>query len=620
MKVPINWLKDYVEIFDEKELIDKLTSIGHMQDGPAKEIEGDRVYDLEVRQNRSDCLSILGIAREAAAILDRSLNDPTEKQPDIPSFKQKTKVTIQDKDCYRFNTVTIDGVKIAPSPKWLSDKLTTYGIKTINNLVDITNFVMVELGEPLHAWDAKDIKDYAIIIRKAKKGEQVTLLGGKTLVLTEKDLVAADSEKVLTLAGIMGTENSGVKENTTTIVLEDATYNQATIRQSSLRHSIRTESSTRHEKFLHPHLAEIALKRATALILELCGGKVVDHTDAYPENKELFVVKMSIERLNLLGGVSLSLEEAKKILERLQLKVQSKSDQELSVEIPYFRTDLMLEEDLIEEVLRIYGYDNIPPHLPSTPPPSTIDSHDFVLGEELKNILLSAGFDEEITEPLTTEENPQKEPVLLENSLNVEKTMLRTTLKHSLLGALSEQKKYRKTQIRLFELGKIYYKDVSSYEEPKMIGLLTYNVDYFELKGTLELIAERFEVTSQLKKYSIELIGNDTYFIEIPIQEIRSFQTLKPYSEPPHVILLDLSLYVPPDTKIGELIEEIKKASRLLRTVHLGEEPQVLTDKKTVFLKLEFYKEGGNLSKEVVEPEKEKIINLLKKVYDAQIR
>lgn len=620
MKVPIKWLKEYIEIPDEKELIDKLTSVGHMQDGPAKEIEGDRVYDLEVRQNRSDCLSILGIAREAAAVLDKQIKDPTENLPEIPSLKRKTTVDIQDKNCFRFNTVTIEGVKVASSPKWLTEKLRSYGIKTINNIVDITNFVMVELGEPLHAWDAQDVKDYKIVIRKAKKGEKVTLLGGKVLSLTENDLVAADSEKVLTLAGIMGTEGSGVKESTIAIILEDATYNQALIRQSSLRHSVRTESSTRHEKFLHPHLTGIALKRATALILELSGGKVVDHTDAYPEKKERIAVSMSIERLNRLGGVSLNLSEVQKILERLQLKIKSSIDNKFTIEIPYFRTDLALEEDLIEEVLRIYGYDNIPPHLPSSPPPPPIDSQDFVLGEEIKNILLAAGYDEEVTEPLTKEENPTYEPVLLENSLNTDKTMLRTTLKNSLLGALSHQKKYRKSQIRLFELGKIYYKMSKSFEEQKMLGLLTYGIDYFELKGTLELLKERFESSPSFSDNSIEIIDENTYFVEIPLSTLKTSKTIKPYSEPPHVIFHDISFYAPIATEIGNLINDVKKASKLLRKVNLGEVPQVQNDQKTVLLKLEFYKERANLSKEEVEPEKEKIINLLTKVYDAKIR
>ncbi len=199
MKLPINWLKEYIQIPEDRtELMARLTSIGHMQDGPPKEIAGDIVYDLEIRQNRSDCLSILGLAREASAVLSTPLKDPTNNLPELPSIKDDTKVSIENKDlCYRFNTLTFTNIKIGNSPEWLSHKLAAYGIKSINNLVDITNFVMIELGQPLHAFNRNKVNNHQLIIRNAGQNEEITIVGGKKLNLISNDLVIADDEKIL---------------------------------------------------------------------------------------------------------------------------------------------------------------------------------------------------------------------------------------------------------------------------------------------------------------------------------------------------------------------------------------------------------------------------------------
>jgi phenylalanyl-tRNA synthetase beta chain len=644
MKVPINWLKDYVDLPDDlSQWSTKMTSIGHMQDGPAKEIAGDSVYDFEIRQNRSDCLSMLGIARESAVVLNTQLENPYTNLPELLNISAGIKVEINNSDiCYRFNTVTIEGVKIAPSPQWLVDKLQAYGIKAINNIVDITNFVMVELGEPLHAYDRREIKNDHIIIRRATNGEQITVLGEKEIELTSDDLVIADPEKILAIAGIIGGHHSSIKEDTTSIILEDATYNQASIRRTSIRHSLRTEASLRHEKFLHAELAGWGLRRALALILEIAGGRVVDHTDAYPVKPQEIKIHFTEKNLKRVG-YAVPMDEVKRILAALEFTFNQINENELDVTPPYYRTDIELEEDIIEEVLRIFGYDNIPEQLPSTPPPKDIQSRQFMLEEKIKDILVTAGYDEQITDPLTKEQTPEHDPVVLQNSLNSEKTMLRTTLKHNLLRVTENQRKYRKRQVQVFETGNIYYVNHAQildknqpkadltrmtyikYKEQRMLGLVVSGKDvtYFHLKGVIELLYERMGVNYDENKIKIEKINSiePTYFAEFSINDIE----LKEYVARPlyaHVqsIIQDISLFVPKKTKVGELLKDVKINSELIKKVTLVEDREV-EDKRSLLINIIFRSSDElNISHEDIEPIKQKIIKVLEEKYKAKLR
>ena len=624
MKLPINWLKEYIDLpNDLKELISQLTSIGHMQDGPAKEIAGDLVYDLEIRQNRSDCLSIIGLAREAGAVLNKSIKMPPSLS--LPTVSSNTKIKISNPDlCYRFETIRIENIKIGPSPEWIIKKLEAYGVKTINNIVDITNFVMIELGEPMHAYDTRQI-DGEINIRLAKKDENITILGGKEVILTENDLVIADDKKVLSIAGVIGGEYTGISSDTASIILEDATYNQATIRRTSLRHSIRTEASTRHEKFLHPKLTTIALQRAAQLIVDIAGGNIVDHTDMYPNPVTDQTVLVSLKHLQRLSGITIDNQAVTNILKKLELPSTTISDDEIEVNVPYFRTDLEQEEDIIEEVLRIYGYDNIPDHLPMTTSPNNIESKYYSTEENIRDLMIAAGFDEQITEPLTNEINSQRQPIRLENSLNSNKTMLRTSLKENLIKVLSNQKKYRKTNIALFEIGKIYYLESENYKEIRMLGALRSgkNYSYAKMKGTIEIIFERLG-KAMPQNIIISKINNDpTYFFEIEVEQLLSTDkdTKRILTSPPQIILQDLSIIVNKDVKVGDVIDQVKMCSDYVYKIKLGEEPTILHDgKKTVFLNLVFHSDARTLTNEDIEPQRNIIIKMLEEKFNAKIR
>lgn len=626
MKVPINWLKDYVDLPDDLNRFSrKMTEIGHMQDGAPKQVAGDTLYDFEIRQNRPDCLSLLGIARETAAVFQTKIKNPLDSLQEIRDKNDSTHVTIDDSSrCYRFSTVTIEGVSVTPSPEWLVKKLEAYGIKTINNIVDITNFVMVETGEPLHAYDAREIKNQEIIVRLAKQGEKITVLGGKEIELTANDLVIADTEKPLSVAGIIGGEHSGIHDDTTTIIIEDATYNQASIRRTSLRHSLRTEASTRHEKFLHTELSAVALRRAAQLIVELAGGKIVDHTDTCPVPTQNKKITLTLKNLERIGGVSISITEATTILQSLGFAIEQSTETTLTTTAPYFRTDIDQEEDVIEEVLRIYGYDKIPERLPHAPVPKDIQSKYFSLDEKIRDILIAAGYDEQITNPLTYESQPQKEAVVLENSLNADKTMLRTTLKNNLLNVVENQKKYRKQNVQLFELGKIYYKENNEYKEQRTLGLIASGKDitYLDVKGVIEELFER--LGADYRQAGIEIAklpgSENIYYSEINLETIEYKEyAVKPVYTFAQSLLQDISFYVAKDIAVGDIIDEIKKISPIIHKIELGEDRQV-SDKRSILLHITFQSLEKNLKNEDIEPEKKRVIELVTNKYKGEVR
>jgi phenylalanyl-tRNA synthetase beta chain len=627
MKVPIKWLADYVPLPESvTDLTNRLTAIGHMQDHPPEHIGEDIVLDLEVRQNRSDCLSMLGIAREVSASMQQPLTDPTVNLPSLPEVARPSMITIEDPTmCYRFEALTIVNITIAPSPMWLAEKVEHYGMKSINNLVDITNFVAIELGEPLHAFDQSQIGS-GLTIRPARAGEKLEILGGKTVTLTSSDLVVASDTAVLAMAGIIGGLHSGITDSTTSVVLEAATYNQAYIRRSSLRHSIRTEASLRHEKFLHPDLTTVALRRAAALITEICGGTLTSHHDEYVTIASPTAIQLSLSRFLALTGISVSMQEALAILGRLGIGAQSQSDDIIATQVPYFRTDLLCEEDVIEEVLRIVGYDTVPDTLPRTSPPVEITSASFILEEKLRDMLASYGFDEMITEPLVREDHPLRTPVTLQNSLNSDKTMLRTTLENGLKIALGYQKKTKRTDISLFEIGKIYFKNEDSYAEKKMLaGIISSKMMSFaRVKGITEALLMRVGRTLSDTIVSIQSIDSHTWYFEIDIDALLA----KPESETTaiktsllQIVYQDISLSVPKQTPVGPILNAVKNFSPLILRASLGEHPIPLPDdRKSVFLKLQYHKPGSQLNIEDVEPIKNGIIAMVEEKFSGLLR
>jgi phenylalanyl-tRNA synthetase beta chain len=329
--------------------------------------KNDWVLNIDVLPDRAgDSLSHIGIARECAAILNLKMDYLDIK---IKEGKEKVKnlikVDIKDKNCKRYSARIISNVKICPSPKWIQDKLINCGINPINNVVDATNYVMLELGQPLHAFDYDKIEGKKIIVRHAKPGEKIALLNNTEYVLDKKIMVIADENKAMAIAGIKGGKSAEIDNKTKTIVLESANFNPKIIGQTARRLNIRTDASARFENNLDPNITELALNRASSLIVETSNGEVCSGIiDVYPEKVKSIKIKLDLALLNKILGINVSINNTINILNRLEIKIISKTKNTILLEVPTFRQDLTIQENIIEEIGRIYGYDKIPSILP----------------------------------------------------------------------------------------------------------------------------------------------------------------------------------------------------------------------------------------------------------------
>lgn len=614
MIVPLNWLKEYIDITESPEEVARVfTSIGYMLDRPITQVEGDTVIDLEVRQNRSDCLSLIGLARELGAALGRPLKLP-ESAESLGESKGKTRIEIPEPElCPRFFGLTFEGVTVKESPDWMKKRLAAYGIKSINNVVDITNYVATELGMPLHAYDADKIAERHIIIRHAHQGESLVLFGGKHVSFTEDDVIHADATGPIGFGALMGGEEKSVHPETTSIILEAAVYNQGSVRRSSRRHGIRTEASTRLEKFIHPHLVEVALKRALQLVQELTGGSLVDTTDTYPLKPAEIKVTLHISEVKRLCGVDVSMDKASNILDSLEISHEKISNEELLATVPYFRTDLEQEADLVEEVMRMYGYDKIPEMLPHSAPPISIQSKIFDIEEAARDLFIAMGYDEVITEPITDEAVPAREAIMLENSLTSEKRMLRTTLQFSLENAATQRSKFRQKDIRLFEVGKVYFKEGDTHIEERVLGCITSGTHtYAEIKGDCETLLNRLGFAYDAKYVTIVPLSESSYHASIALEKIvenGATYSSKLLSNPIQFIYHDFALVVPVGTDVETLLGKIKNIDPLIYAVEYISTQDVGQEGKNEYLiRVSYGSSENTLSERDVQPVREKIV------------
>ncbi|MEI6327306.1 MAG: phenylalanine--tRNA ligase subunit beta [Candidatus Roizmanbacteria bacterium] len=654
MKVPLNWLKQYVEIPSSvTELTDKLTAIGHMQDKKPEKVGDDIVIDLEVRQNRSDCYSILGVAREVAAITNVKVKiqkSKFESQNPITNDRLIQITNANPSLCKRFKAVRIKlaagssqlsqpkaDPPLAETPPWMKDHLEAYGIKVISPIVDITNYVMIETGEPMHAFDIRAITDAHITIRSAKENEKISVIGGKELTLTPDDLVIADNTKILSFSGLIGGEGTGISADTTEFVLEAATYDQACIRRSSIRHGVRTEASTRHEKFLDPRLVDHAIDRALDILKQLTDFTIVAVADSYPEPTHPLSVALRASEISRLGGVELPQETITHILKSLGFEVtfnlrpsQPKADPHLAETfvciVPYWRTDILCEADLVEEVLRLYGYENIPSALPPYAPPPDITSYAYRLDDEIRDTMLAIGFDEVMTEPLTSTARYEElshaikglKPVKLQNALNADKSMLRFGMDEGIRHALHHHQKFGKSAIHLFELGKVYSestdpKSKQKYHEPRHIAYLIYEqktakeVLYQKSKGVVEAICKSLGVAYFDAISDSYVWDEQTVYTCINLehafaasQRIAASSKARLYTTIPHTQSFDISCLLPHTTKVGDMIVSLQKNITEIDSVALPEPPRVHNaDQKSVLLRI-VLKEGEQDKAQVI--------------------
>ncbi|HEU4759705.1 MAG TPA: phenylalanine--tRNA ligase subunit beta [Dehalococcoidia bacterium] len=469
MRIPISWLTEYVpNDLPLRELADVLTNMG-LEVEAIEDAAGAAVFDIKVTPNRGDCLSILGIAREVAAVTGIRLRHPRPRprESGAPAARE-VRVRVEAPDlCPRYCAAIIQNLKIAASPAWLQERLAAAGMRPINSIVDITNYVMLEMGQPLHAFDLKKIRKKKIVVRRAQPGEKLLLLDGSERELSPDMLVIADAEVPVALAGVMGGLESEVDLQTSTILLESANFNPASIRRTSQALKVRTDASNRFEKGLSRELAPIAAQRAVKLMVELCGGRAAQGLlDVCPGRQKDTRITVTQQRLFRVLGVELPTSQVRQVLSSLGFGCRWLPPDRFIVRVPYWRTDVTIADDVIEEVARIMGYDQLPTTLlrGELPPAWPQPARD--LREHVRDVLAGAGFQEVITYSLTDletlgrvldpEELATNRPLRLANPLSREQEYARTTLRHSLLDALAANVRGRPDLLALFETARVY--------------------------------------------------------------------------------------------------------------------------------------------------------------------
>ncbi|MDD2851472.1 MAG: phenylalanine--tRNA ligase subunit beta [Desulfuromonadaceae bacterium] len=483
----------------------------------------DTIFEIGLTPNRSDCLSVIGIARDLAAKLRLPLKQSHSIAPEGSDQTHSViGVTVEAPElCPRYSARYISGCSIAPSPGWLVKRLNEIGIRSINNVVDVTNLIMMELGQPLHAFDCDRLAGKRIVVRNAGEGEQFTTLDNQVRSLTETDLVICDAERPVALAGVMGGLNSEIENSTTSILLESAFFKPAAIRKTAKRLGLHTESSHRFERGIDIDNVTRALDRAATLIVELAGGVMAQGcVDVYPGKNERPAIKFRTEKANELIGVDLERDVILDILTRLNCAVTPCSAGLVNVVPPHYRIDIEREIDLIEEVARLNGYDKIPATMPVARVASDKPTRHQEIEKKVRELLINCGMTEIInfsfTSPdaagklLLNDDDPRCTAIKLANPLIEEHSVMRTTLLPGLLETTARNMNFRALDLKLFEMRRIYLPGVAEkdmpYEPLCIVGAITGSrdgdgwsrpheaVDFFDAKGIVESVLDNLDI------------------------------------------------------------------------------------------------------------------------------
>ncbi|XOB46261.1 MAG: phenylalanine--tRNA ligase subunit beta [Candidatus Nealsonbacteria bacterium] len=669
-----NWLQS----FFKKKLpkANKLAEILTMHSFEVEEVEKigkDWVLDIDILPNRGpDCFSHLGIAREISAILNLKLqleNSELKEQKyqakDFIELKVKSR-----KDCLRYTARVVTDVKVAPSPKWLRDRLKVLGLKPINNVVDIANYVMLEIGQPLHAFDLDKILDQKIIIRRAKKGEKIITLDNERYKLNKDILVIADVKDSLAIAGIKGGKRAEINKKTKVIVLESANFNPIVVRKGSKKIDLKTDASWRFEHGLDLNLTESGVNRAAYLIGKIAGGKICKGlVDFYPKKASIKKIKLDLDYVESLLGIRISTSRIKNILKRLGFKFLKSSTNQLMIEVPSFRLDVSIPEDLIEEIGRIYGYEKIPSVFPKAaliPPERNLN----VFWEDMaKDILKEAGFSEIYTSSFVNKEQTKlfgynnSQLIETENPISADYQYLRPSLIPKVLKSFTKNQKFF-DNIRIFELGKIF-KNEKDKEKTALTGLMTGEV-FYEAKGVIDLLLNNLgisdiwydqyqptpeeskafvwnskrraeikigneevgflgEISSKITealKLNAKVVIFDFDFEKLQelVSEEQEFRPISPYPS----AVRDIAVLVPRDVLVEEVLNKIEGTGlNLIKDVDLfdiyeGEE--IAEGKKNLAFHIIYQAEDRTLTSKEIDDIQEKIIKVLEKDPEWEVR
>lgn len=507
MKISINWLKDYVQAdVSSEKLAYKLTMAG-LEVEKISSFEGDRIFELEITPNRADCLSFLGIAREVSAVLNTSLKQIRGKKITIP--KNKISVRIEDKQgCSRYIGALVENVRIAKAPAGIQKRLSLIGVSTVNNAVDITNFCLMETGQPLHAFDYDKLIGGKIVVRRAKKGERLIAIDGNEYLLDPSVLVIADEERPVAIAGIMGGKETEVTEETKNILLESACFDPALIRASVRSLGLASDSSYRFERGVDRQMVEGGALRALSLIGEHAGGTLSAFNDVAAVKKKVPApsIHVPIEQLEKLLGTSVGLSQCQTILKKLGFHVVKIKKNMLKVSPPSFRSNIYDPVDIVEEVARIIGYDNISPSFPIIRVSDIKKDGKKSVADRVRETVLAQGFNEAVTYAMISRDGLKKtgqellKTIKVKNPLSLDQEVMRPSLAPSLLSVMVTNINRGEKNVKLFELGKIYAQD----GEKEVLGLIATGqcyqdwrrlekseIDFYDLKGVLEIVLEQ---------------------------------------------------------------------------------------------------------------------------------
>lgn len=690
MLLSYNWIKQFVpDLKQSPSELAKTLSLSLAEVENVTRVGQDLVLEIENKalSHRPDLFSQLGLAREVAAALDRSLPQemldnnrylktlPTTDSPET-NFKITLRV-VNENLCPRYMAIVIDNLTVGESPTWMQERLRSVGLRPINNIVDITNYVMFELGQPVHAFDLQEIqtpnRQVPIEVRQTKEGEYLTTLEGKkrnlplgTLVISSPGLQTQDypfhPSPPIALAGIMGGARTRVNENTTTILLEAANFEMSTVRKTSQKLGFRTEASLRFEKGLDPNLAKLGLYRCIELIRDLSGGKIASEVlDYYPSPVKPHRIVVNLDQTRKFLGVPLSNTKILDYWKRLGLKITpngkvKKAAPSVTVTIPTFRRDLKIPQDLYEEVARLHGYDNFTPTLPVKPIAPPPENKEWKVANRVRSILVGLGLDEVLTYSFVSEEmlrkhSSFKNALKLKNPVAPEMAYLRTSLLPSLEEKVKENAK-RFHEFGIFEIGKVTQVTKKSKlpSEPKMLAVAYYarNKDekqaYLHVKGIWETLLNTLNVKAlppDLKALEAPLgvaFGWETELATL----LNSQEPVKFKPIPAHMpTYQDLSFIVAEEIPVGELLETISDVGlRLtpargnLETDHTSQSVLQNTQlldiyqskelkrrkEKSVTVRLTFLDPRGPLSDQEASRYRQEIEKKLREKYRAQIR
>jgi phenylalanyl-tRNA synthetase beta chain len=542
MKISLDWLKEFADArAGPRELKRTLTHVGLGVEAVST-LGDDSILEVEVATNRPDCLNHYGIAREIATAYRVPLKkvEVALKEYGPPTADEIAIEIIAPDLCARYCARVIRNLRVMPSPDWLVRRLTAVGARPINNVTDVTNYVLLELGHPLHAFDLAQVRQRKILARRAQPGENLTTLDGVERKLNSDNLVIADSEHPIALAGVMGGEDSEIKDETTSVLIESAWFDPLSIRRTAKVQGMHTEASHRFERGADIEMAPLALDRASELILELAGGEVLrGKADVYPHPQRREKIDLRRSEIQRILGAEILWEDVERILRSLGFILERRGTEGWRAMPPSFRLDVTREVDLIEEVARHFGYDRLPSRLLPAPPRA---GHDLLREKEaaIAQTLVALGFREINTSPMVDPaENARfsaKPSVMLQNPLSQEASALRTSAISSMVAAMRWNLDRGQEDLRFFEMGKTYWRSNGSPEERRVLALglaghrrvatvhdSARELDFFDLKGDLESMLGIFDI----RGLTFELLHNPGQCsgpLEVADDQPKSFQ------------------------------------------------------------------------------------------------